>query len=90
VLVLSRQVGAWEELGEWAVGVHPLDVCDQAAALHAALTMPHEERRARLTAAREELSGRGTREWFRAQLRDADALRATRSGALAPGLVVSL
>lgn len=90
VLVLSREVGAWEELGEWALGVHPLDVCDQAAALHAGLTMPVEERRARLAGAREKLSGRGTREWFREQLRDADALRARRTAPAAPRLVVSL
>jgi trehalose 6-phosphate synthase len=40
VLVLSRNAGAYEELAPWAVAVDPFDVAGQAAALHAALSLP--------------------------------------------------
>ncbi|NUK26433.1 alpha,alpha-trehalose-phosphate synthase (UDP-forming) [Streptomyces lunaelactis] len=44
VLVLSREAGAYEELGEDAVVVNPYDVMATADALHEALTMPDDER----------------------------------------------
>ncbi|MDF3300423.1 alpha,alpha-trehalose-phosphate synthase (UDP-forming) [Streptomyces tropicalis] len=53
-LVLSREAGAYAELGEDALVVNPYDVTGTARALHEALTMPdHEraERCKRLTAA---------------------------------------
>ncbi|WP_338780410.1 trehalose-6-phosphate synthase [Streptomyces sp. DG1A-41] len=43
-LVLSREAGAFEELGEDAIVVNPYDVTATAAALHEALSMPPEER----------------------------------------------
>ncbi|MFD5536904.1 trehalose-6-phosphate synthase [Streptomyces sp. NPDC127079] len=43
-LVLSREAGAYEELGEDAVGVNPYDIGGTAAALQEALTMRAEER----------------------------------------------
>jgi trehalose 6-phosphate synthase len=43
-LVLSREAGAYEELGEDAIGVNPYDVVGTAGALHEALTMPAGER----------------------------------------------
>jgi len=48
VLVLSRQAGAFAELGEWVIGVEPLDVDDHADALSRAIALPADERRARL------------------------------------------
>ena len=53
-LVLSREAGAYEELGEDAIVVNPYDVAATAAALHEALTMPADER-----AERSEAAGRG-------------------------------
>ena len=50
VLVLSENAGSHEELGAWALSVNPFDVEGQAEAIYAALTMPLEERRARLEA----------------------------------------
>ncbi|MFI1867352.1 trehalose-6-phosphate synthase [Streptomyces jumonjinensis] len=47
VLVLSREAGAHEELGEDALTVNPYDVTGTADALHRALTMPYEERAGR-------------------------------------------
>ena len=43
-LVLSREAGAADELGEDALLVNPYDVSQTAEALHAALSMPHAER----------------------------------------------
>ncbi|MFE1247085.1 trehalose-6-phosphate synthase [Streptomyces sp. NPDC058741] len=43
-LVLSREAGAYEELGEDALTVNPYDVTGTAAALHEALSMRPEER----------------------------------------------
>ncbi|MGW0766801.1 alpha,alpha-trehalose-phosphate synthase (UDP-forming) [Streptomyces sp. NPDC002676] len=44
VLVLSREAGAYEELGEDAVVVNPYDIGGTAEALHSALTMPTDQR----------------------------------------------
>ncbi|RAJ58583.1 MULTISPECIES: alpha,alpha-trehalose-phosphate synthase (UDP-forming) [unclassified Streptomyces] len=46
-LVLSREAGAHEELGEDALTVNPYDITGTAEALHTALTMPAEERAGR-------------------------------------------
>ncbi|MCC9710488.1 trehalose-6-phosphate synthase [Streptomyces sp. MNU76] len=43
-LVLSREAGAYEELGDDALVVNPYDVVGTAAALHEALSMPRAER----------------------------------------------
>ncbi|MBA0053908.1 trehalose-6-phosphate synthase [Streptomyces sp. AJS327] len=43
-LVLSREAGAFAELGEDAIAVNPYDVAGTARALDAALTMPPDER----------------------------------------------
>jgi trehalose 6-phosphate synthase len=53
-LVLSREAGAYEELGEDSLVVNPYDIADTARALHEALTMEHgrrAERTKRLAAA---------------------------------------
>jgi trehalose 6-phosphate synthase len=68
VLVLSREAGAYEELGEDALGVNPYDITATAAALHEALTMPpaeRAERTKRLTAAATALP---PAQWFLDQL----------------------
>jgi trehalose 6-phosphate synthase len=46
-LVLSREAGAFEELGDDAIPVNPYDVIATAEALHTALTLDEEERAAR-------------------------------------------
>jgi trehalose 6-phosphate synthase len=45
-VVLSREAGAAEELGPDAILVNPFDVIETADALHAALSMPPEQRAA--------------------------------------------
>ncbi|MGA4841147.1 alpha,alpha-trehalose-phosphate synthase (UDP-forming) [Streptomyces sp. G45] len=67
-LVLSREAGAYEELGEDALGVNPYDVAGTAAALRSALAMPVEERAERT----KRLAAAGTAlppgRWFADQL----------------------
>ncbi len=68
VLVLSREAGAAAELGADALLVNPFDIVETTDALHAALLMPADERRARcdrLTSAATALPPSG---WFAAQL----------------------
>ncbi|MFF5361097.1 trehalose-6-phosphate synthase [Streptomyces scabiei] len=69
VLVLSREAGAFEELGDDSVVVNPYDVVGTAAALHEALSLPADERAERgkrLVAAATALP---PTQWFLDQLR---------------------
>ncbi|MEU5598904.1 trehalose-6-phosphate synthase [Streptomyces sp. NPDC020298] len=73
VLVLSREAGAYEELGEDALTVNPYDITGTAHALHQALTLPdgeRAERTKRLTAAATALP---PAQWFLDQLHELDA-----------------
>ncbi|MGW2821487.1 alpha,alpha-trehalose-phosphate synthase (UDP-forming) [Streptomyces sp. NPDC001443] len=67
-LVLSREAGAYEELGEDAITVNPYDVTGTARALHEALVMPVPERAERT----KRLAGAATAlppaQWFLDQL----------------------
>jgi trehalose 6-phosphate synthase len=74
VLVLSENAGAHEELGAWALTVNPFDVAGQAEALHAALTMPAEERRRRAEAIRAHVREHDVARWIDAQLSDFDSV----------------
>jgi trehalose 6-phosphate synthase len=74
VVVLSENAGSHEELGEWALSVNPFDVEGQAEAIHAALTMPPEERRARLDAICNHVRANDAAGWLAAQLADLDRL----------------
>ena len=53
MLILSENTGAHEELGEWALSVNPFDIDGPGQAIHAAIQMAPEERRARLEAIRD-------------------------------------
>lgn len=77
VLVLSERAGAHDALAPWVLGVHPLDVPAQVAALQLALTMPRAERRTRLVGARAWLEHHDARWWLAEQLRDIAELRAS-------------
>jgi trehalose 6-phosphate synthase len=72
VLVLSENAGAHAELGEWALTVNPFDVAGQADALYEALTLPAEERRARLEAIRAHVREYDLADWIGRQLADLD------------------
>ncbi|PNG20466.1 alpha,alpha-trehalose-phosphate synthase (UDP-forming) [Streptomyces cahuitamycinicus] len=71
-LVLSREAGAHEELGEDAITVNPYDVTGTAAALHEALSMRPEERAERCKRLAAAATALPPAQWFVDQL---DALR---------------
>ncbi|GGT76283.1 trehalose-6-phosphate synthase [Streptomyces coeruleorubidus] len=71
-LVLSREAGAFEELGEDAIVVNPYDVTGTAAALHEALSMGPEERAERSKRLSAAATALPPAQWFLDQL---DALR---------------
>ena len=62
VLVLSKFAGAAEELTE-AVIVNPYDIDEVSRALHTALTMPRDERRARNTALLKRIRRHDAKTW---------------------------
>jgi trehalose 6-phosphate synthase len=70
VLALSENTGAHEELGAFAVTLHPFDIQQQADALHAALTMDPALRRARREAAAAVVEENDITKWLDAQLSD--------------------
>lgn len=70
VLVLSRNAGAFDELGPHALPVDPLDVTGTADALNAALRMPPEERARRGRGLRRAIRARSPADWVEQQLVD--------------------
>jgi trehalose 6-phosphate synthase len=72
VLILSENAGAHEELGPWALSVNPFDVTGQANAIHEALELSAEERRARIEAIRTHVRTHDLAGWIAAQLADFD------------------
>jgi trehalose 6-phosphate synthase len=72
VVVLSRTAGAYEELGEHALGIDPFDVGGTAVALYRALTMPAPERHDRATWLKSIIRGHDLRSWLRALTDDID------------------
>ena len=70
VLALSENTGAHQELGPFAVTLHPFDVQQQADALHEALTMGRDLRRARREAAARVVEENDIAKWLTAQLTD--------------------
>jgi trehalose 6-phosphate synthase len=70
VLALSENTGAHQELGAFAVTLYPFDIQQQADALHAALTMGRDLRRARREAAARVVEENDIAKWLHAQLTD--------------------
>ena len=64
VVALSREAGAWDELGAAALGLNPFDVAGTADVLHAALSMPGPERAHRARMLRDAAASRGSQEWM--------------------------
>ncbi|MYS90322.1 MULTISPECIES: alpha,alpha-trehalose-phosphate synthase (UDP-forming) [Streptomyces] len=71
-LVLSREAGAFEELGEDAITVNPYDITGTAVALHEALSMRPEERAERSKRLAAAATALPPGQWFLDQL---DALK---------------
>ncbi len=74
VLALSENTGAHEELGAFAVTLHPFDVQQQADALHEALTMAPRDRRDRREACAAVVRRNDVARWLTRQLRDLEVL----------------
>jgi trehalose 6-phosphate synthase len=70
VSILSENTGAHEELGEYALSVNPFDLQELADSIHAALTMPREERERRLAGLRSVVTARDPGDWIDEQLAD--------------------
>jgi len=70
VSVLSENTGAHEELGEYALSVNPFDIQELADSIHAALTMPADERRRRHEGLRSIITARNPGDWVDEQLAD--------------------
>jgi trehalose 6-phosphate synthase len=67
-MVLSRHAGVAEEFAADSILVNPYDVTETAEALHEALSLPAEERRARCERLAVAATALPPAEWFRAQL----------------------
>jgi trehalose 6-phosphate synthase len=68
VLVLSREAGVWEELGDAALEVNPYDVRATRETLALALSMDPADRAAHAAAVRKAASARTPRHWLDDQL----------------------
>jgi trehalose 6-phosphate synthase len=71
VVVLSPEAGAYEELHDAVLPVHPFDIEQGGHALHTALVMPAAERAARAAALRELAAVHTPRTWLDALLTQA-------------------
>ena len=74
VLALSEATGAHDELGHFAVTLHPFDVAQQADALFEALTMAPGLRRERREHAASVVHRNDVERWLTVQLRDLSRL----------------
>jgi trehalose 6-phosphate synthase len=70
VSILSENTGAHEELGDCALSVNPFDIQELADSIHAALTMPPEERRRRHEGLISTVTARNPGDWVDEQLAD--------------------
>jgi len=68
VLALSREAGAWEELGGVALEVNPFDVAGTADVLAAALAMDDADRATHAASLRKLATSRSPRDWLDDQL----------------------
>jgi trehalose 6-phosphate synthase len=64
VLCLSPEAGAYEEIGEASVAVHPYDLEQAAGAMHEALVMARPEREERASRLRELIGRQTPRTWL--------------------------
>jgi trehalose 6-phosphate synthase len=74
VLILSETAGAHEQLGAHALSITPCDIAGTADALHAALTMPTDERFRRAAALRASVEQADIVRWITDQLDDIAAI----------------
>jgi trehalose 6-phosphate synthase len=68
VLVLSEHTGAYQQLHSGALVIPPLDISATANAIHQALVMPEEDRKARAERLRNLISKEDIFDWLCKQL----------------------
>lgn len=69
VLILSQNAGAYEELGEAAIGINPFDAVETAGAILRAVEMSPEERATRAGSLRRLVTARTPEDWVRERMR---------------------
>jgi trehalose 6-phosphate synthase len=79
VLMLSENTGSHQELWDFVISVNPFDIQEQADAIHRALTMPPEQKRAWSEGLKEIIFSRNPGDWVDDQLEDIERLRASRA-----------
>lgn len=72
LVALSHEAGAWDELGDTAIGLNPFDIEHTASALHRALTLGPSERRKAAELLRQAAERRRPKDWLDDQLAAAD------------------
>ena len=77
VLMLSENTGSHEELWDYVISVNPFDIQEQADAIHRALTLPAEQKRAWSEGLREIIFSRTPGDWVDDQIEDIAALRSS-------------
>jgi trehalose 6-phosphate synthase len=82
VSILSENTGAHEELHEHALSVNPFDIQELADSIHAALTMPIEERTRRHEGLISIVTARNPGDWIDDQLADIRAKETRRESAV--------
>jgi trehalose 6-phosphate synthase len=75
VLALSENTGAHEEMGAFALTVHPFDIVQQAEAFYTGLMMDEDERKDRHAACEATVRGNDIDRWLKEQLDDVKKLR---------------
>jgi trehalose 6-phosphate synthase len=78
VLLLSENAGVHEELGDYALSVHPFDIQQQADAMVEALTMDVDQRRKMLEQAAAVVRSNDVEKWLQEQLDDLAVVLRTR------------
>ncbi len=68
VVLLSTEAGAWDEVGDTALPVHPFDIEQTAAQLHRALTMSAADRTAHADSMRQLSTARTPADWLADQI----------------------
>ncbi|HLI70153.1 MAG TPA: trehalose-6-phosphate synthase [Ktedonobacteraceae bacterium] len=74
VLLLSRTVGAFQQLGKACIPTSPTDVEETTQALYRALTLPLPERHSKATLARQIVERNDLHDWMQAQIVDINRL----------------
>ena len=90
VLVLSRTVGAFQQLGKASIPTSPVDIAETAQALYIALTMPKEERRLKSYQARRIVERQDLTLWMNEQIDDINHLLDSQSTHVQPSEEVAV